>query len=628
MFKKELSRGAVVCLLTCLAFAQSNNGRILGTVTDPSGAVVVGAKIVITDTERGVAQTFISNDSGDYVAPSLRPALYRITTEAAGFAKVERPSIRLEVGQDLRIDFQLKTGSASEVVTVMDEAPLVNTNNAVLGGAFTNKAINELPLNGRDFQNLVTLRPGVQRYPGGGFLSISSNGNRPEDNNFIVDGTDNNDPYYATTVINAEGVQGTPATHLPIDAIQEFNAEEQPTAEYGWKPGAIVNVGLKSGTNSLHGDVYDFERNSGLDARNYFNPVPGKHRPLRMHQFGGTLGGPIVKDKFFFFTAYEGTRDLVGNSETLNSPNTVHLPTPASGPNCSFIAVGDCANSLTDALADVSAAPGLSVNPLSTNLAALFPTNDVVSPDGPGFLNIGFPNRNREDNGLVKLDYALNQRNAITGRYFIGDSVQTERDIPVLRPEWQSQAVTRAQVLGANWIFTISPRWINEAKFGFNRFNQSILTVDASVPPTKYGINTGVTAPINFGMPEIAVSGFISLGRKSWLATADDSEPDISVCRQRLVQPREACAKGWGRIPARKHGQHPRPVRKEPHTFRRRRGVHQQYAAGGLFRGSSDYGANLRRRQPSIGEPQIIWRIRAGRLARKHPFHNKRRSAV
>ena len=521
MFKNELSRVVVVCLLSCLAFAQSNNGRILGTVTDPSGAVVVGAKLVITDSERGISKTYASNETGDYVAPALRPGLYTITAEAAGFKKLERPAIRLEVGQDLRIDFQLKTGSASEVVTVMDEAPLVNATTDVLGGTFTNKAINELPLNGRDFQNLVTLRPGVQRYPGGGFLSISSNGNRPEDNNFIVDGTDNNDPYYATTVINAEGVQGTPATHLPIDAIQEFNAQEQPPAEYGWKPGAIVNVGLKSGTNSLHGDVYDFERNSGLDARNFFNPVPSKHRPLRMHQFGGTVGGPIVKDKFFFFTAYEGTRDLVGNSETLNSPNTVHLPTPSSAPNCTYIAAGDCANSLTDALADVTAASqavsGLSVSQLSTNLAALFPTNDVVNADGPGFLNIGFPNRNREDNGLIKLDYALNQRNAITGRYFIGDSVQTERDIPVLRPEWQSQAVTRAQVLGANWIFTISPRWINEAKFGFNRFNQSILTVDANVPPTKYGINTGVTSPINFGMPEIAVSGFISLGgNRGW----------------------------------------------------------------------------------------------------------------
>jgi hypothetical protein len=510
MHKNQLALLAVVFLLTCLTVAQSNNGRILGSVTDASGAVVTGAKVVITDTERGVSQTLTTNESGEYVAPSLRPGLYLITVESPGFKKSERPSIRLEVAQDLRIDFQLKTGTASEVVTVLDEAPLVDTNNDVLGGTFTNKAINDLPLNGRDFQNLVTLRPGVQRYPGGGFLSISSNGNRPEDNNFIVDGTDNNDPYYGTTVINAEGVQGTPATHLPIDAIQEFNAQEQPPAEYGWKPGAIVNIGLKSGTNSLHGTAYLFERNNALDARNYFNPVPGKHKPLRMHQFGTTVGGPIVKDKFFFFAAYEGTRDLVGNSETLNSPATVSLP-GGNGAGCVTLTTGDCTNSIVDATNDVIASDG-SISALSTKLAALFPTNDGTNPNGPSALNIGFPNKNREDNGLIKIDFNASQRHVLTGRYFIGDSIQTERDIPVLQPFWQSQAGTRAQVLGANWTWTISPRWINETKFGFNRFNQSILTVDASVNPTAYGINTGVTSKVNFGMPEIAVSGFTSLG--------------------------------------------------------------------------------------------------------------------
>lgn len=510
MHKNLLALLAVVFLLTCWTAAQSNNGRILGSVTDASGAVVTGAKVVITDTERGVSQTLTTNESGEYVAPSLRPGLYGITAESSGFKKSERPSIRLEVAQDLRIDFQLKTGTASEVVTVLDEAPLVDTNNTVLGGTFTNKAINDLPLNGRDFQNLVTLRPGVQRYPGGGFLSISSNGNRPEDNNFIVDGTDNNDPYYGTTVINAEGVQGTPATHLPIDAIQEFNAEEQPPAEYGWKPGAIVNIGLKSGTNSLHGTAYLFERNNALDARNYFNPVPGKHKPLRMHQFGTTVGGPIVKEKLFFFAAYEGTRDLVGNSEILNSPATVSLP-GGNGAGCVTLTTGDCTNSIVDATNDVIASDG-SISALSTKLAALFPTNDGTNPNGSSALNIGFPNKNREDNGLFKIDFNASQRHVLTGRYFIGDSIQTERDIPVLQPFWQSQAVTRAQVLGANWTWTLSPRWINEAKFGFNRFNQSILTVDAGVNPTTYGINTGVTSKINFGMPEIAVSGFTSLG--------------------------------------------------------------------------------------------------------------------
>src|SRR4029077_20758914 len=396
MVKREISRVVVVCLFSWLAFAQSQNGRILGTVTDPSGAVVVGAKVVITDSERGISQTYTSNASGDYVAPTLRPALYTITAESAGFKKVERPAIRLEVGQDLRIDFQLKTGSASEVVTVMDEAPLVNATTDVLGGTFTNKAINELPLNGRDFQNLVTLRPGVQRYPGGGFLSISSNGNRPEDNNFIVDGTDNNDPYYATTVINAEGVQGTPGSILPIDAIQEFNAQENPPAEYGWKAGGIVNLGIKSGTNEIHGTVYGFERNNAFDARNYFNPKPDPQRALRQNQFRGSIGGPIIKNKTFIFGAYEGIRALVANSEVLNSPSTV-----AAG--------GDSSVSIPDAIASVQAACAsipstCGVSALSAKVAALYPTNT----GGTKQLNVGFPNHNRNDNFIIKGDHHIN----------------------------------------------------------------------------------------------------------------------------------------------------------------------------------------------------------------------------
>jgi hypothetical protein len=493
-------------LLSTLSFAQSNNGRISGTVTDQSGAVLPGAKVTITDTERGISRSLTTNEVGEYVAPNLQPGLYKITGEATNFKKVERPAIRLEVAKDIRIDLQLAAGSASEVVTVTDEAPLVDTTSDTLGGTFTNKAINDLPLNGRDFQNLVTLRPGVQRYPGGGFLSISSNGVRPEDNNFIIDGTDDNDPYYGGTVINAEGVQGTPATHMPVDAIQEFNALENPPAEYGWKPGAIVNIGLKSGTNSIHGSAFYFRRDRNFDARNWFNKKPDPQKPLRLNQYGGTVGGPIKKDKLFFFLAFEGVGDLVGNSESLASPATVALGS------------ADPSTSIPDAIADLQA-NGVPVNALSNTLIPLFPTNTGTNSNGTGFLNVGFPNRNREDDGLGKVDYHLNDHHVISGRYFVGDSLQTERDISVLRAEWQSQAKTRAQAAGVNWTWTLSNNWVNEAKFGFNRFWQTILTADATQDPNNYHlggnvyhINTGVTAPINFGLPELAISGFTSLG--------------------------------------------------------------------------------------------------------------------
>jgi hypothetical protein len=503
--KRACALVGFLLFLSSFGVAQSNNGRILGTVTDQTGAVLSGAKVTITDTERGISRTLTTNEVGEYVAPNLQPGLYKITGEASNFKKVERPAIRLEVAKDLRIDLQLTAGNASEIVTVTDEAPLVETTSDTLGGTFTNKAINDLPLNGRDFQNLVTLRPGVQRYPGGGFLSISSNGVRPEDNNFIVDGTDNNDPYYGGTVINAEGVQGTPATHLPIDAIQEFNALENPPAEYGWKPGAIVNVGLKSGTNAIHGTAYYFRRDRNFDARNWFNQKPAPQKPLRLNQYGATVGGPIKKDKLFYFLAFEGVGDLVGNSESLASPNIGTLG-------------GDTFNSVADAEADL-ALNNVPLSPLSTSLIPLLPNLPGTIVNGTNNIKIGFPNRNREDDGLAKVDYHFSERHVLTGRYFVGDSTQTERDIPVLQSFWQSQAVTRASAAGANWTWTINNNLVNEAKFGYNRFWQTILTADATQDPNNYKlgggpyhINTGITTPINFGFPEIDISGFNQLG--------------------------------------------------------------------------------------------------------------------
>src|SRR5258708_2660621 len=304
------------------AFPQSTAGRILGAVTDQSGAALKGATVVLTDVERGTSRTVSTDDAGQYVAPNLAPSTYKVRVEAHGFKTVERTAIELQVATDVRLDFSLPPGQVTETIEVNDAAPLVDTTSSTLGGTLTNKEINDLPLNGRDFQNLVVLRPGIMRYPGGGIGSVSANGIRPEDNNYIVDGIDNNDSYFGQSVINGSGVQGTPATILPIDAIQEFNVLENPGAEYGWKPGATINVGLKSGTNTLHGTTYYFDRNAALDARNFFNPAPNP-KALRLHQFGGTVGGPLIKDKFFFFAAYEGVRSLVGVTNQFSTPATV-----------------------------------------------------------------------------------------------------------------------------------------------------------------------------------------------------------------------------------------------------------------------------------------------------------------
>lgn len=225
--RKLFSIIATLFLFSTAALAQTSMGRILGTVTDTTGAVIPGAHVSITNTATGVMRTVTTSSAGDFLAPNLPPGPYSVSAESPGFDKLVRTGLVLEVARDIQLELQLKPGSVSQSVTINSEAPVINTSNNVLGTTLSNQAINELPLQGRDFQNLAILQPGIQRTPGGGFMSINANGNRPEDNNFIVDGIDDNDSYYGTTVINAEGITGTPATHLPIDAIQEFNVQSR-----------------------------------------------------------------------------------------------------------------------------------------------------------------------------------------------------------------------------------------------------------------------------------------------------------------------------------------------------------------------------------------------------------------
>ncbi len=500
-FRSRLVLVVMVMTLGSLLAAQTYQGRILGSVTDPSGAVIGGATVTITNTATGIVRTLTTNASGDYFAPNLEPGPYTVAAQASSFKKAQRTGLQLEVAKDIRADFSLQPGAVNETVEVSEEAPVVETTNDVLGGTFSNKAINELPLLGRDFQNLADLQPGIQRTPGGGFLSVTANGNRPNDNNYIVDGLDDNDAYYGTTVINAEGVEGTPATHLPIDAIQEFNVQSSPEADYGWKPGAIINIGIKSGTNSFHGSTYYFNRNSALDARNWFNPNPDPVAALNFHQFGVSAGGPILKSKLFVFGNYEGVRDVVGNPGSVNVP----VSTP----------IGDPDSSIADAFALCTADGDCSS--VSQNLAKYLPFN----PGPDVALNLDLNNRNREDNGILKLDYHLSDKTNLVATYFLGDSVQTEEDTLVVNPLFLSQAKTRAQVVGGGWIWTPTARLTNQFRVGYNRFWQQVVQADHnSDPATTYGLNTGVTDPTNFGMPEIRIGGgFVQHtlgGNQSW----------------------------------------------------------------------------------------------------------------
>ncbi len=322
---------SVLIFLAIGAWAQSSEGRLSGRVTDPTGAVLRNAQITIENVATGVKRVVETNSAGEYSASALEPGSYKISAEAAGFKTAISTPVLLEVSRDIRIDLQLQPGKVMETMEVSARRQLADTTTTTLNGVLSNKAINELPVQGGDFQNLLELHPGVQRTPGGGFHSVTSNGNRPDDNNFFIDGADDNDAYYGETVVNDAGISGTPASFLPLDAIQEFNTQESPSADYGVKPGVVMNIGIKSGTNNIHGSAYYFNRNVAYDARNYFDPAPSPESALNMNEFGVSIGGPIKKDKWFYFVNYQGIRDKVGNPGLTDSPVTASLADQMGG---------------------------------------------------------------------------------------------------------------------------------------------------------------------------------------------------------------------------------------------------------------------------------------------------------
>ena len=506
--------GALLLLAMTPAFPQGNTGRILGVVTDQSGGYVAGAQITVKDVERGNSRDLISDGTGGYVATGLQPGTYTVRVEAKGFKAFDRQGLLLETGKDIQVDVLLQTGSANEVVTVTEEAPLVDATSGTIGGTLSNEIINDLPLNGRNYQNLLTLRPGTTVYPGGGPWTQTTNGARPEDTSYLVDGLSNDESFMGFSVTNAAAVAGDAATILPIDAIQEFNTQVNPKAEFGWKPGAITSVGLKSGTNTLHGSAYAFGRSDAFDARNFFNHVQvnpdgslsvPKKTPVELEQFGATAGGRIIADKLFFFGGFEARRYTVGNAVQTNSPTTVP--------------VGDPSISVPDALAGLQA-QGIA---FSTQSLALLGCPTAIAPPytgctggafganatGGATIEGGFPDSDSSKNALGKVDFHPNDRNSISGSYFFGNDTIFAEDAPELLPAYGTNVHSRAQAAAGHWAWTPSAQFANDLRVGYTRFLLTIVPANAMSPSP---LNTGVTNPILQGVPNIQIAGFTELG--------------------------------------------------------------------------------------------------------------------
>ena len=488
---------------------------------DQSGGVVSGATVTVLDTERGTSRALTTDDAGAYNAPNLTPGTYTVRAEAKGFKRLERQNVVLEVGKEIRVDLTIQPGEQTQTVTVTESVPLVETSNATLGGTLDSADISSLPLNGRNYQALVGLRPGVMIQPGGGPWTQSTNGVRPDETGWMVDGVINANFFDARPVINMPSPFTDGATILPVDAIQEFNLMENPKAEYGLKPGAIVNVGVKSGTNTLHGAAYAFGRLDSWDARNYFNLAPAADGscplsscdkdPTNLKQFGAVVGGPIKKDKLFFFGGYEGLRSFIAAAIGTSIPETGVQSTP------------DPTNSMADAVEALQKA-GIPRSPVSMKLLGCTETGALTAACTGGFYAgaqanstaylSAFPNLNTSDNGIGKIDYHPNEKNSIAGMFFLGNYFGTGQDHPFVNQLFTDNSPIRSWSTVVSWVYTPNSTMVNEMHFGYDRVDFGFLNNDANklsdgsglTGGSGYPINTGVTTP--GGLPNIRIAPY------------------------------------------------------------------------------------------------------------------------
>lgn len=491
---RKLRLVAIAYVLTSLSqtvlWSQSANAALSGVVHDPSGANVPHAAITAEQVATGQTRQVVSGDTGDYTVPDLPAGDYRITVAAPGFKTTVVPSITLQVNQVGQLDLTLQIGAASEQISVSEQLPLLSTQTASVGQVVENKSIEGLALNGRQFWNLVALVPGASYTPGGqgtrtGGSSIRSsavnvqiNGTGFIYNGWLLDGTD-----------ITEYEQGGTNIQPNVDALAEFKVlSANMPAEYGRTPN-VVSVITKSGTNEFHGTLFEFLRNDAIDARNFFAT---SKNALKRNQFGGVLGGPIKKDRVFFFTDLENTRQRQGIVF-----NDI-LPTGAARSG-NFAGQRSITDPLTGRAFPNNVIPANRISPQAAYFLGYMPTQAQGAFNAPQSLDFY-----KAD---IKIDAQLSQVDRLMGRYSITDNAEND---PNQYPALGIQPLnSRAQNVALTWTRIINPKWLNEARFGYYR---DYFLFGAVLPGTNFLQQAGITGfeqtQLSPSFPLITLSGF------------------------------------------------------------------------------------------------------------------------
>ena len=456
-----------------LSFGQAQKGTLSGTVNDQAGAVITGATVEAINTATGEKGSAVTGDSGQYTITNLNPGVYDVTATSTGFAQATAKGVRVSVSFNTTQDLSLapQGAEATVVVTNSDAQTQINSSDQQLSTLIDNRKIIDLPLLSRDPNSLILLAPGtVQSQSSLGGFSV--NGSRERNNNFMVDGVDNND----TEVPGIAGGLSTPN----IDATQEFRViTGNFNAEFGRNTGAVINVATKNGTNDLHGTAYLYYRSDKFSARDFFD-VTGQADALQRKQFGASLGGPIKKDKLFFFFNYEGDRFNYGSQELRTVPSAIArtgiLPTPAG----SCFAVDQATGTLTTPCGTLDIRPssinnsfGLPLDPAILSLLNIFPTGNSHADDPvPGVLEayrFSYLNRDHTDSTATRIDYRINDKHTLTGSHQFTTGVFSAgaESFPGIGDGIRSPQ--RGQLLSLNLVSNINANVINSFTFGGNR---------------------------------------------------------------------------------------------------------------------------------------------------------------
>jgi outer membrane receptor protein involved in Fe transport len=513
-------------LLAPWARAQVDTGIILGDISDTSGARVPGAEVVITNTDTNVSYTTISDATGHYRSRPLQVGHYAVSASTDGFKTATQTGISLRIRQEAVVDLTLEIGTIAEEVTVTADVQLLQTTEASRGEVIDNQKIVDLPLNGRNYLQLGLLTAGTNTPPPGArFGGFSASGMRVSHNNYLLDGMDNNSNQHAGQSRTGEVIRPS------IDAIQEFKVQTSNfSAEFGRNVGAVVNASIKSGSNQFHGGLFEFIRNEKLDAKNFFDDPDAPVPPLKRNQFGGLLGGPIVRNRTFFFADYQGT--IERRSGTAQST----IPTVAE-------ADGDFSNAIFnnqpvrlfdpdtyDPATDTRDAfpnniiPQSRIDEVGRKVADLYP-----APNRPGFINNFFSNPlTREDTHQfdVRVDHTISAKDTVYGRY----SQQRYEELePQRLPGRAFTGGVRHINEGYSGVFThthiFAPNLIHTLKAGYNRlWTTRTLPIDGDI---NQDLGLAGTAPID-GMASFTFSGFQNVGFANTPQLADSQTRQLT----------------------------------------------------------------------------------------------------